>query len=206
MQHCISSPSEATIKYKRIQIAQGPSCETDPLSPFGDFLSATPIAVGVNLTCIRSKLVKKHSSMREAISKIFSKAEREKWRHCLKPLLNMLQFCTHRLLTLYQPVCRFSILTGMIYCNSKRDRRKEEKIKMATVLQTSILFYAVTETFTTLQAMSLIFLMTCGVTGPFRRNSGCGVWGFGVLDRIAEKQEMRPFVASPSSSCMEEGW
>lgn len=78
VQHCISSPSEATIKYKRIQIAQGPSCETDPLSPFGDFLLTTPIAVGVNLTCIRSKLVKKHSSMREPISKIFSKGEWEK--------------------------------------------------------------------------------------------------------------------------------
>lgn len=37
------------------------------------FLCAAPITVGVNLTCIRSKLVKKHSSMREAISKIFSK-------------------------------------------------------------------------------------------------------------------------------------
>lgn len=73
MQHCISSPSEATIKYKRIQIAQGPSCETDPLALVGDFLCAAPITVGVNLTCIRSKLVKKHSSMREAISKIFSK-------------------------------------------------------------------------------------------------------------------------------------
>lgn len=72
-QHCISSPSEATIKYKRIQIAQGPSCETDPLSLFADFLLVAPITVGVNLTCIRSKLVKKHSSMREAISKIFSK-------------------------------------------------------------------------------------------------------------------------------------
>lgn len=80
MQHCISSPSEATIKYKRTQIAQGPSCETDPLSPFGDFPLTTPIAVGVNLTCIRSKLVKKHSSMREPISKIFSKGG-EKWRH-----------------------------------------------------------------------------------------------------------------------------
>lgn len=110
VQHCISSPSDATIKYKRVQIAQGPSCETDPLSPFGDFLCATPIAVGVNLTCIRSKLVKKHSSMREAISKIFSKGEREKWRHCLKPLLNILQFCTYRLLALNQPVCEFSIL------------------------------------------------------------------------------------------------
>lgn len=37
------------------------------------FNRVAPIAVGVNLTCIRSKLVKKHSSMREAISKIFSK-------------------------------------------------------------------------------------------------------------------------------------
>lgn len=73
MQHCISSPSEATIKYKRVQIARGPSCETDPLSLFGDFLVVAPIAVGVNLTCIRSKLVKKQPSIREAISKIFSK-------------------------------------------------------------------------------------------------------------------------------------
>jgi len=78
-------PSEATIKYKRIQIAQGPSCETDPLSPSGDFLLTTPTSVGVNLTCIRSKLVKKHSSMREPISKIFSKGESKKLRHCLKP-------------------------------------------------------------------------------------------------------------------------
>lgn len=37
------------------------------------------------------------------------------------------------------------------------------------------------------------------------RNLGCGAWGFGVLDKMAEKQDMRPFVASPSSSCMEEG-
>ena len=36
---------------------------------------------------------------------------------------------------------------------------------------------------------------------------GEGIWGvgLGVLDRMVEKQEMRPFVASPSSSCMEEG-
>lgn len=30
-----------------------------------------------------------------------------------------------------------------------------------------------------------------------------GVWSFG--DKMAEKQDMRPFVASPLSSCMEEG-
>lgn len=74
MQHCISSPSEATIKFRRIQIAQGPSCETDPLCLFSDFPLVAPKAVGVNLTCIRGKLVKKQSSMRAAISKIFLKA------------------------------------------------------------------------------------------------------------------------------------
>lgn len=72
----VPPPSEATIKYKRTQIAQGPSCETDPFSPVGDFLLTAPIAVGVNLTCIRSKLVKKHSSMREPIAEIFSKGGR----------------------------------------------------------------------------------------------------------------------------------
>lgn len=88
VQHYISSPSEATIKYKRTQIVQGPSCETYPLSPFGDFLLPTPMAVGVNRTCIKSKLVKKHSRMRVAMSKIFSKGKRNGdialslWRIC----------------------------------------------------------------------------------------------------------------------------
>lgn len=129
VQHCISSPSEATIKYKRIQIAQGPSCETDPLSPFGGFLLATPIAVGVNLTCIRSKLVKKHSSMREAISKIFSKGEQEKWRHCLKPRLNILQFCTRRLLALHQPVCENETLKGRTCPQMDADEKTGVKSK-----------------------------------------------------------------------------
>lgn len=96
--------------------------------------------------------------MREVISKIFSKGEQEKWRHCLKPLLNMLQFCTHRLLTLHQPPRGFNILMNdMIDRNTKSVRRKEEEIKMATVLQT---FYTLflqrgQKTFTTPQAMSL---------------------------------------------------
>lgn len=107
VQHCISSPSEATIKYKRIQIAQGPSCETDPLSPFGDFLLATPIAVGVNLTCISSKLVKKHSSMREAISKIFSKGGERNRDIAVSPLLSIFQFRTAGPLVLH----RFSTLS-----------------------------------------------------------------------------------------------
>lgn len=72
------------------------------------FLCAAPITVGVNLTCIRSKLVKKHSSMREAISKIFSKgawasAERNGdvavslcWGYC-SLFVFVLFFFTHRL-------------------------------------------------------------------------------------------------------------
>lgn len=88
MQHCISSPSEATIKFRRIQIAQGPSCETDPLCLFSDFPLVAPKAVGVNLTCIRGKLVKKQSSMRAAISKIFLKAAGTH-RRFPKPQLNI---------------------------------------------------------------------------------------------------------------------
>lgn len=51
------------------------------------------------------------------------------------------------------------------------------------------------------------FYITSGVCASDgeERNLGCGVRGFGVLDRMAEKQEMRPFVASPSTSCTEEG-
>lgn len=94
-------PLEATIRYKGIQIAQGLSCETDPLSLFADFPLVAPIAVGVNLICIRSKLVKKHSSMREAISKIFYL-----WGGRLKPLLATLEFCTLNVdLHLFNTIC-----------------------------------------------------------------------------------------------------
>ena len=81
------------------------------------FNHVAPIAVGVNLTCIRSKLVKKHSSMREAISKIFSKGM---WGEgngdiCLKPWLNIFQFC-YSSQSLYRPAFE---LTGMMNWKTK---------------------------------------------------------------------------------------
>lgn len=122
-------PSEATIKYKRIQIAQGPSCETDPLSPFGDFVLSTPIAVGVNLTCISSKLVKKHSSMRDPISKIFSKRESKKLRHCLK--LPTEYFCSFALISLQR---EFGALTGTTHKQSPQQVHEKRCLKAFMVV------------------------------------------------------------------------
>lgn len=121
MQHCISSPSEATIKFRRIQIAQGPSCETDPLCLFSDFPLVAPKAVGVNLTCITGKLVKKQSSMRAAISKIFSKAAKTRRRR-LKPRLNLLSFFQRFI---------FSLLMKLCVIGSERGTKKQ-KMRLST--------------------------------------------------------------------------
>lgn len=172
MQHCISSPSEATIKFRRIQIAQGPSCETDPLCLFSDFPLVAPKAVGVNLTCIRGKLVKKQSSMRAAMSKIFLKAAGTH-RRFPKPRLNI----------------RIFPLSTIRSEWPGQTRHWDKHVRLSAG------FASPTQTF-------FFFLRSFGtwcfggVEGILRR---C----FGVLGKMAEKQDVRP--SEEASPCVEEG-
>lgn len=168
MQHCISSPSEATIKFRRIQIAQGPSCETDPLCLFSDFPLVAPKAVGVNLTCIRGKLVKKQSSMRAAISKIFLKAAGTHGRFP-KPQLNIRKdgFLLFPSSGVIGPD---RLITGTEKCDFPQHSRLQHK------------------PFFPAASFRNVVLWWRG-----RNLRRC----FGVLGKMAEKQDVRPSVASP---------